>query len=151
MIIELQPPALGWLPPPDEAAQGTIQPSLGHLQGWGTTLLWAVCLNCVHTTFQSFIKSRINLSPALYQHFSTWIGVPHSHSSFFSCFWLGFFFALYARPLPVPILSRGFWRRSLEMRSWASGGSASSPSGQAISSGDKKRLDIFYLLHDQFE
>lgn len=30
------------------------------------------------------------------------------------------------------------------MRSWASGGSASSPSGQAISSGDTKRLDIFY-------
>lgn len=50
---------------------------------------------------------------------------------------------LCTRFLPVPILSRGFWRRSLAMRSWASGGSASSPSGQAISSGDKKRLDIF--------
>ena len=29
---------MGWVPPPAQAAQGTIH-SLGHLQGWGTTAL----------------------------------------------------------------------------------------------------------------
>lgn len=41
---------------------------------------------------------------------------------------------------PVPIRSRGFWLRSLEMISWASVGRASSPSGQAISSGMERTI-----------
>lgn len=38
--------------------------------------------------------------------------------------------------VPVPILSRGFCLSSKVMSSWASGGGASSPSGQLISSGN---------------
>jgi len=33
-------PAMGWLPPPTQAAQCPIQPSLELLQRWGTTALW---------------------------------------------------------------------------------------------------------------
>ena len=33
---QFHPPAMGWLTPPAQAAQGPIQPSLEHLQGWGT-------------------------------------------------------------------------------------------------------------------
>jgi len=29
-------PAVGWVPPSAQAAQGPIQPGLEHLQGWGT-------------------------------------------------------------------------------------------------------------------
>ena len=35
MIIRFQPPALGWLPTLDRAAQGPIKPGRGFLQGWG--------------------------------------------------------------------------------------------------------------------
>ena len=35
-ITEFQPPAMDWLPPPAQAAQGCIQPGLEHLQGWDT-------------------------------------------------------------------------------------------------------------------
>ena len=34
-ITELQPPAMGWFPPPAQAALGPIQPGLEHLQGRG--------------------------------------------------------------------------------------------------------------------
>jgi len=36
-IIQLQICVMGWVsPPPDQAAQGSMQPGLGHLQAWGT-------------------------------------------------------------------------------------------------------------------
>ena len=33
---KFQPPAMGSVPPPAQAAQDPIQPGLEHLQGWGT-------------------------------------------------------------------------------------------------------------------
>jgi len=33
--------AMGWLPPTSSGCSGSIQPGLEHLQGWGTTALWA--------------------------------------------------------------------------------------------------------------
>jgi len=36
-FTHFHPPAMGWLPPPAQAAQVPIQPGLEHLQGWGST------------------------------------------------------------------------------------------------------------------
>lgn len=44
-IIEHQPPAVGWLPPPAKAAQGPIQPGLEHIQGFSGQSVPAVGLS----------------------------------------------------------------------------------------------------------
>lgn len=44
--------------------------------------------------------------------------------------------------VPAPILSRGFCLSSKVMSSWASGGGASSPSGQLISSGNTQCISM---------
>ena len=38
---QLQPLPWASCPPPAQASQGPIQPGPEHLQGWGTTALWA--------------------------------------------------------------------------------------------------------------
>jgi len=40
---------MGWLPPTSSGYPGPIQPGLEHLQGWGTTALWAAVpgLHCL--------------------------------------------------------------------------------------------------------
>lgn len=49
--------------------------------------------------------------------------------------------------VPAPILSRGFCRSSKVMISWASGGGASSPSGQLISSGNPQYISMNHNLN----
>ena len=50
-------PAMGWLPPTSSVCPGPIQPGLEHLQGWGTTALWATCVN-VTTKWKNLTKYK---------------------------------------------------------------------------------------------
>ena len=44
--------AMGWLPPPAQAAQGPIQPGLEHFQGWGIHSFFGQQCQCL-TALQS--------------------------------------------------------------------------------------------------
>lgn len=56
-IIEHQPPAVGWLPPPAKAAQGPIQPGLEHIQGFSGQSVPAVGLSWSSTVHSLLLQT----------------------------------------------------------------------------------------------